>query len=174
MGGQSTRMGSDKAFVKWQGETLLERAIAHMESVTSDLYLSVNEAQYGQLKTHYNCLKDTYPDKGPMGGILNALETLESNLLVMAVDMPLIDKKALEALVTCGLSSAKTCTYVDVNNFWQTLPSFWQLTDTAKLKSYFDKDQLALTHFLKTHGHGIKSDGTSTNFLNINNPSHLN
>jgi len=170
MGGQSLRMGSDKAFVEYRNQTLLTHCLSQLKGITSEVFLSVNAYQFEILHGHYNCIQDCYPDKGPMGGILSALETLNEDLIVLAVDMPEVNHAMLSRLV---LKGSKVKTYQNQENQREPLPSFWPKTITKTLSSYFAKDQLSLNSFLKIHGEVVISDTDSGSFKNLNSPSDL-
>lgn len=170
MGGQSLRMGSDKAFVEYRNQTLLKHCLAQLEGLTSEVFLSVNAYQFESLHEQFNCIQDHYPDKGPMGGILSALETLNEDLIVLAVDMPEVNHAMLSRLV---LKGSKVRTYQNQENQWEPLPSFWPKTITEILFTYFSSNQLSLNGFLKTHGEVVISDTASGSFKNLNSPSDL-
>jgi molybdopterin-guanine dinucleotide biosynthesis protein MobB len=87
-GGESSRMGEDKALLRLGNETFLERISAQL-SAFGEVLLSVdNAARYPEstLKT----VEDRFARIGPMGGIYSALQAGEvSRLLVVSCDMPL-------------------------------------------------------------------------------------
>ena len=170
MGGQSIRMGTDKAFVQWQGKTLLERSIENLSGITEDIYLSVNTDQHEALNDSYNCILDKYPDKGPLSGILSALETLNDDLIVLAVDMPEVNHSMLCRLIS---NSTKVRAYQSQENQWEPLPSFWPKTITEILSSYFSSNRLSINGFLKTHGETVISNTNSNSFKNLNSPDDL-
>ncbi len=170
MGGPSSRMGSDKAFVAYRDQTLLNHCLHHLEAITSEIYLSVNADQFEMLHGQYNCIQDRYPDKGPMGGILSALEALDDDLIVLAVDMPEVSYSMLHRLVS---NSSKVKAYQQEGNLWEPLPSFWPKTITSTLSSYFLKNQLSLNGFLSNYGHAVISETDPDSFKNLNSPSDL-
>lgn len=170
MGGQSSRMGKDKAFVEYKDQTLLDHALRLLEGITTEVYLSVNAEQFEALQGPYKCIQDKYINKGPMGGILSALEVLNQDLIVLAVDMPQVNHTMLSPLVYKG---TKVRTYQNQENQWEPLPSFWPKTITKTLSSYFAKDQLSLNGFLKIHGEVVISNVNSDSFKNLNSPSDL-
>lgn len=88
MGGESKRMGRDKAFVKWKGKTFLEHLYQELSFYNKNIVLSVNNDQYLKLKNSYTCILDEEPKKGPLGGIYSVLNQLESDVIFFAVDMP--------------------------------------------------------------------------------------
>lgn len=104
-GGKSTRMGRDKAFVPWEGGTLLERAMEVAGQVTPNVQIVGARAKFERCGA---VVEDIYPERGPLGGIHAALRatTTEFNL-VLAVDLPYVTSGLLEYLVEqAGNSSA--------------------------------------------------------------------
>lgn len=108
-GGQSRRMGMDKAFLDWHGLPLLARQIETVLALHPDeLFISGRVGvDYGRYD--YPILHDSFPDSGPVGGIERALQvTRNPLLLVLAVDMPCMSAKELAQLETkctaqCGV-----------------------------------------------------------------------
>jgi len=88
-GGESSRMGRDKAFLEIGGQTLLARQIRVVREAGADeVFISgrVN-AEYAA----YGCrvLLDQFPGAGPLAGIERALAAAAAPLLlVLAVDVP--------------------------------------------------------------------------------------
>lgn len=100
-GGQSRRMGTDKAWLKHDGKTLLERQIALVQSLGAfEVFVS------GRPDTDYSrfglpVLRDRMGDSGPLGGIERALESAaQPLLLVLAVDMAEMTMAILRELAT--------------------------------------------------------------------------
>lgn len=170
MGGRSTRMGNDKAFVKWDSKTLLEHAISNLEALTSDIYLSVNTDQFEVLKDQYQCIEDLYPDKGPMGGILSALETLQENLIVVAVDMPDSSPFMLKKLIQ---GSSRVLAFRNTDQKWEPLPSYWPFSLTPQLKDHMTNNDLSLNSFLNIQGKAVVSELHSSAFRNLNSPTDI-
>src|SRR3974377_2140775 len=96
-GGKSSRMGRDKAFLVFRGQTLLERALQSLRAVTSKVYVVGAREKFCSFGP---VVEDVYPDRGPLAGIHAALSTSDTELnLVLAVDMPLIEPALLVFLV---------------------------------------------------------------------------
>jgi molybdopterin-guanine dinucleotide biosynthesis protein A len=97
VGGKSSRMGSDKAFLRFGDETLLARALNVACAVAAEVRI-VGDA--GKFASFGPVVEDVYRDRGPLGGIHAALtnSTTELNLM-LAVDLPLVGLKFLEYLL---------------------------------------------------------------------------
>jgi molybdopterin-guanine dinucleotide biosynthesis protein A len=100
-GGKSSRMGTDKAFLEFGGQTLLDRAHAVMGMVCSSAAIvgdPAKFAKYGAPK-YGPVVADIFPGCGPLAGIHAALthSTAELNLM-LAVDMPFVSTELLAFL----------------------------------------------------------------------------
>ncbi|MGH7686528.1 MAG: molybdenum cofactor guanylyltransferase [Candidatus Dormibacteria bacterium] len=98
-GGLSTRMGADKASLVLEGSSLLDRAVDRLLDVADPVII----ASGATLLTRANCLtvRDGQPGRGPLGGIVAALDASPQPLLgVVAVDMPDFDTALLQRLAT--------------------------------------------------------------------------
>jgi len=95
-GGQSTRMGVDKAFVQLEGCTLLAHALALAKNVTSDVRIVGSPQKFAAFG---EVVEDEFPQHGPLAGIHAALRASSSELnLMLAVDMPFVEVLFLEYL----------------------------------------------------------------------------
>jgi molybdopterin-guanine dinucleotide biosynthesis protein A len=96
-GGKSSRMGIDKAFLRLEGETLLERALKTAASVAGEV-LIVGDAK--KFAGFGRVVEDVYRDRGPLGGIHAALSSSSTELnLMLAVDSPFVGTKFLDYLI---------------------------------------------------------------------------
>jgi molybdopterin-guanine dinucleotide biosynthesis protein A len=97
-GGKSTRMGRDKAFVEYDGRTLLARALSLVRSVTPDVRIVGSQEKFARFAP---VVEDIFRDCGPLGGIHSALRSSPAELnLVLAVDMPFISAEFLLYLIS--------------------------------------------------------------------------
>src|SRR5262249_12462932 len=69
-GGKSTRMGADKAFVVFDGLTLLDRMLDLARSATTDVHIVGDPAKFRDFAP---VVEDVYRECGPLGGIHAAL-----------------------------------------------------------------------------------------------------
>jgi len=108
-GGQSSRMGRDKAFLEYRGRPLLAHQLATVEALQpAEIFISGRpSADYGAFG--YPVLHDAFPNCGPLAGIERALAISHSPLLlVLAVDMPSMRAAFLKQMLsrctnTCGV-----------------------------------------------------------------------
>lgn len=122
-GGKSTRMGQDKALLEIAGVTQLERCQQLLrEAGCQQVYVSRNSA---------DCIADALPERGPLGGLLSVLHTLEQasqRLLIVPIDMPLLTADAL-----CYLLEQPQAAY------YRTAPLPCKLTHSEELQGYLTR-----------------------------------
>ncbi|MDO6686029.1 MULTISPECIES: molybdenum cofactor guanylyltransferase [unclassified Agarivorans] len=94
-GGQSRRMGTDKALLDWQGKTLLAAKVAQLSAVLqSSVFVSGSYSGF-------ECIADEAKSLGPLAGIKSTVKTLECEACVfIPVDMPLLSDGVIEHLLS--------------------------------------------------------------------------
>jgi molybdopterin-guanine dinucleotide biosynthesis protein A len=97
-GGQSRRMGKDKAFLTIGGRTFLERIAAELDAVTESVTL-VGTNSAGS-KPGAKTAPDIYPNWGALGGVHAALAACDSDwALVVACDFPFVTRQLFKHLI---------------------------------------------------------------------------
>lgn len=88
-GGRSSRMGTDKALLRWEGQTLVQRQLSLLRTLgPTQVFISGKPAVNYEVADAPVVL-DAVPEQGPLGGIEAVLSaTAASHVLVLAVDMP--------------------------------------------------------------------------------------
>lgn len=90
-GGQSQRMGRDKASLPVGEKTLLEQLVEQLAGHFQEIIISVSRGQHYELKNGRQ-VEDRYEGVGPLAGILTGLMASSSDLsLVIPCDQPEID-----------------------------------------------------------------------------------
>lgn len=100
-GGQSARMGEDKAALKVDGQTLLARSVRLLAPLTTAVQVAIRPGQACDgLRGEFAVLLDADAVPGPAGGLVAAWQhDPDAAWLVLACDMPAVDRAALEELV---------------------------------------------------------------------------
>jgi molybdopterin-guanine dinucleotide biosynthesis protein A len=97
-GGESSRMGSNKALLELGGVPLIVRTARLVESVGIKRTIVGSPEIYARLRLH--AIRDDWPGAGPLGGIATALRASESSWnLIVACDLPYLTKAWLEHLI---------------------------------------------------------------------------
>lgn len=107
-GGQSVRMGSDKALLGIDGETLLDKARNYLsECQVSDILVSGHKA--------LGDIPDLVEQGGPVAGILASLQHLDnksvSGLIFVPLDMPMLRADIVNQLLIQGQMHDQVCCY---------------------------------------------------------------
>jgi molybdenum cofactor guanylyltransferase len=128
-------MGTDKVFLDFSGETLLDRALAVVGTVCSsvtiigdpDKFAKYAVAKYGATK-YGPVVADIFPGCGPLAGIHAALEysTTELNLM-LAVDMPFVSTELLAFLFAMAEEDDAIITVPRVGKGLQPLCAVYRL-----------------------------------------------
>ena len=71
-GGQSRRMGKDKALIPFQGQPLISRVIQRVLPVASEILITTNKPQDFDFLP-YTLITDIIPGRGALGGVYTAL-----------------------------------------------------------------------------------------------------
>lgn len=109
-GGKSSRMGTDKAFLKFAGETFLERAVRALSPVCGEqIKIVINEKQKAKFEKSFPAFAfvfDVFSQRGALGGIHAALENCESDFaIILACDLPFVTENAIRVLAEIALNS---------------------------------------------------------------------
>jgi molybdopterin-guanine dinucleotide biosynthesis protein A len=99
-GGQSRRMGRDKAALLIQGEPLLRRTARLLRTITPDVAI-IGPTERAALAPDVPVIPDRWPNQGPLGGIATALQALAGEVvLVVGCDMPFLNPALLSAMIS--------------------------------------------------------------------------
>jgi molybdopterin-guanine dinucleotide biosynthesis protein A len=176
-GGKSTRMGSDKAFVMLDGQTLLERTLERLRAVTAEVRIvgSVEKfAAFGPV------VEDIFRECGPLGGIHAGLRSSSVELnLVLAVDVPFVSTELLRYLISRARDSEAVAVVPRVGG-WQPLCAVYrrQFADVAesalrkgryKIDTLFDLAPIEAIDEQELEAAGFSGQ----QFRNLNTPGEL-
>jgi molybdopterin-guanine dinucleotide biosynthesis protein A len=118
-GGQSSRMGRDKALVQLHGSPLVELAVRTMHE--ADLPVSIAGGRAALAA--YAPMIDDEIGLGPLSGIVKALEATAARWAVfMPIDLPLLPPSLLRLLLDQARIRESLATLAAVNGFVQTFP----------------------------------------------------
>jgi molybdenum cofactor guanylyltransferase len=100
-GGESRRMGRDKALLTRDGSTQLRRTVDLLERHVDRTFVSTRPDQAEEPeRSRFRQIVDRYSGIGPVAGILAALEQQpDVSWLVLACDLPNVDDATIEFLL---------------------------------------------------------------------------
>jgi molybdopterin-guanine dinucleotide biosynthesis protein A len=103
-GGQSRRLGRDKAVEPLQGQPLIQRVVNRVRQVSRETVIVVADQDRGDalpLDKEVRIALDIYPGKGSLGGIFSGLSAAQEEWgVVVACDMPFLNLDLLRYLVS--------------------------------------------------------------------------
>jgi len=143
-GGESKRMGSDKAGVMLAGKSLLGHVLAQLEPLFSDMLISVREQRPD---IAYPQIIDGIQDRGPMVGIKAALEAAKTDwVFVIACDMPFISTGLIRHLA--GLRSQHDAVIPFAFDRPQPLFGFYRKTCLPLMEARMKQGQRSMIRLL--------------------------
>jgi molybdopterin-guanine dinucleotide biosynthesis protein A len=96
-GGESRRMGEDKALRPFLGRPLIQRVLDRVSPLADELLVTTNTPEkYTFLKLAL--IPDILPGRGALGGLYTALQAAQHELVaIVACDMPFVNPELLAA-----------------------------------------------------------------------------
>jgi molybdopterin-guanine dinucleotide biosynthesis protein A len=178
-GGRSSRMGTDKAFVDYDGRTLLARALDLARSVTPDVRIVGSPEKFAPFAP---VVEDIFRDCGPLGGIHAGLRSSLTELnLMLAVDTPFVSWAFLQYLISQARGAPEAAAVVPHDDGgWQPLCAiyrreFGDATENAlragqnRIDSLFDAARTRIIERDELEGAGF----SRAIFRNLNTPEEL-
>jgi len=174
-GGKSSRMGADKAFLGFGGETLLRRALGVLKTACSSVTIVGDPAKFASAGP---VIADVFPSCGPLGGIHAALAASQSELnAVLAVDMPFVSAELVSFLLGAAENSGAIVTVPRTGAGFQPLCAVYRREFAAtaeqalragnyKIDATFTSVRLRIVEEPELAAAGF----SGKNFLNINTP----
>ncbi len=170
-GGESRRMGHDKALISIHGKPAFYHAAELLKNFCETVFVScrVNQNLMSNLVEQPTWLKEVfdhqeYADKGPLTGLLSCLvqlgidqnETLAAEipfdgLLVMGCDYRNITEETLGRLVAVGQTQNRICCYQNhITGFIEPLVAYYPAEILQQIPE-FAKENSSLRQFVEAH-----------------------
>lgn len=177
-GGKSTRMGTNKAFIPFRDRPMIEHVIERVTDLGDELYIITNDHdpyRYLGLPS----FGDIYLGHGPLGGLHSALYHASwDRLLVVACDMPWLNRDLLKYLITFGGSADGIVPRW--GRFPEPLHALYGKTCLAPIEACLDAGDLKIVsfyskvkiRFLEREEIG-RFDPLGRSFANVNTPEDL-
>ena len=144
-GGDSSRMGTDKANVTLGDKTLLQTVTATMQQLFPQVIVSVRQPRAG-IDLPQVC--DEQPDGGPLAGLVASLRQITTPwAFIVACDMPFVVPEVVELLA--GYRSQHQAVVPVVHGHPQPLAAFYAASCLAPLRASLAAQQNSLRGVLK-------------------------
>jgi molybdopterin-guanine dinucleotide biosynthesis protein A len=145
-GGESKRMGRDKAALPFNGETLLQSVIDSVQPLFAQTLVSVRELRSDVVLPQ---ICDTQADGGPLVGLISAMEAVTTPwTFVVACDMPFVAPALIAHLAS--LRDGHQAVVPQVNEHAQPLAAFYARSALPLLRSSLASGNKSLIGALKS------------------------
>jgi molybdopterin-guanine dinucleotide biosynthesis protein A len=153
-GGQSSRMGEDKALVQFAGQPLIARALGILREV--GLEPSIAGAR-SDLASFAPVVEDFAPQAGPLAGICSALATTTaSRAIFISVDLPLIPSSLIGYLLHHATVTGAIIVVPSINGFTQTFPAVIHRSALPILKAQLESSNRGCFSAFQVAAAGLK------------------
>ena len=177
-GGKSSRMGTDKSFVLFQGRPMIEVVRERVEGLGDELILIANkQAAYAHLGLPM--YGDIFPETGPLGGIYTAIHhAAHPHVLVVACDMPWLNRPLLEYMI--DLRETADVVVPRWDKYPEPLHALYSKACLEPIREKLEAGQLKITAFFgRVTLHFVDRaeiepfDPQGRSFVNLNTPDEL-
>jgi molybdopterin-guanine dinucleotide biosynthesis protein A len=97
-GGQSSRMGEDKALKTFLGRPLIQRVVDRLAPIADEVIVTTNRPDDYRF-LNLRLFADLKPDRGALGGLYTAIASATHPIVaVVACDMPFASPRLIEAM----------------------------------------------------------------------------
>jgi len=177
-GGQSRRMGSDKALLCWQGIPMLQRVCHAALECCDRVYVLTPWPERYQHVIPQRCtvLLETYPDKGPLIALLAGFRQLQTTwVLLLACDLPLLRTDILREWLTLLPNTQALALVPHQSDQWEPLCGFYHHHSCSSLQSFIQQGGQSFQHWLSDlPAQKIALDTQSqAMLLNCNSPNDI-
>lgn len=140
-GGKSTRMGTDKGLLNLHGKPQREYLTDLLEEVCEEVLVSCRPDQAEDIAAFATPLPDRISDFGPLGALMSAfMHNANAAYVVVACDMPGLDREALEHLVRNRNTSKIATAFVkSEESFPEPLCAIWEPKSYGELLAFLSQ-----------------------------------
>ncbi|MES2559625.1 MAG: NTP transferase domain-containing protein [Bacteroidota bacterium] len=153
-GGQSVRMGRDKAFIQYHTKEQYAHVADMMKPFCNGVFISCNNQQQSDIDEQYQTILDnaTFENTGPMTGVLSAFEQLpQAPLLVTGCDYPYFTEADMKTLIDARANGFDVvCYHNPESGFDEPLLAIYEKQCAPLLLDFYQKGNTSLQQFLKT------------------------
>ncbi|MPQ47892.1 NTP transferase domain-containing protein [Marinifilum sp. N1E240] len=132
-GGKSSRMGTEKGLVAWNGKPLIEYSLECIRGICDQIVISSNKNCYNYL--NLPVINDEIKECGPIGGIYSCMKKIKADLyLVISCDVPNVPTQLFTDMIG-DIEDADLICPIDDSNRKQPLISVYSANCLSILTS---------------------------------------
>ncbi len=175
-GGRSSRMGHDKALLPVAGKRLIEHVLGQVEGLSDDLFVTTNHPK-PLVDLELRLVPDDVPGQGALHGLMTALRNARhDNVLVLACDMPFLERGLIEYLLSLAGQADVIIPLVD-EEFEPMLAIYRASVCLPAIeRALADGGRRMISFFNDVNVHAVETeivdrlDSARRSFFNINTP----
>ncbi|AFH50508.1 Molybdopterin-guanine dinucleotide biosynthesis protein A [Ignavibacterium album JCM 16511] len=149
-GGKSSRMGTNKSFLKIGNQTIIERIVDLMKSIFSEVIIITNSPEEYRF-LNLPLFEDIYKWRGPLAGIHSALvHSTTDKIFVLSCDVPLMSREMIEYIA--NHKSEKPIVFCEAAGYHQPLVGVYAkviMKEVEKFIASLEINDKSFHHFLK-------------------------
>jgi molybdopterin-guanine dinucleotide biosynthesis protein A/nucleoside-triphosphatase THEP1 len=153
-GGQSERMGRDKAFITYHKKPQYAHVADMLQPFCDEVYISCNAQQKEEISQYYKCIEDnaTFNNAGPLTGILSACKLLpQQSLMVIGCDYPNLTYAEIRALLDAREPDTDVVCFKNTDtNFEEPLLAIYEKQCAPLLLKFYQNGEQSLRYFIKS------------------------
>jgi len=141
-GGESTRMGKNKAFIEINGKRIIDRTVSLFREIFDDVLLVTNmPLDYIELKVRI--VTDLVPGKGSLGGIYTGLFfSYSPKAFFVGCDMPFLDRRVIHYFLNLGQTA--DIVVQKTKDYWQPLHAVYPRTLLKPIERLLQQGELKI------------------------------
>lgn len=168
-GGQSRRLGTDKAFLSVDGQPLVARTLESLAPLSDDRLIVTNTPEaFEGLNLLARLIRDERPGVGSLMGIYSGLKAAcYANALVVACDMPFLSLPLLRFMIP--LAAGYDVVIPRIGGLAEPLHAIYSRTCLAPMARLLDKGQRKIIAFF----HEVRVRYVEEAEIDLLDPHHL-
>lgn len=147
-GGESRRMGRDKATLEWRGRALWEWQIDKLRALQPEKIFVSARTDPAWRPADVELIVDATPSRGPLSGLVATLATIETDhLLALAIDLPFMTAEHLRFL--CSLVTPRSGVVPTIDGKAEPLAAIYPREVKALFLAALEGDNFSLQPIVK-------------------------
>jgi len=180
-GGESQRMGANKALLPFLGMPLIERVVVRVRHLADEVLVTTNQPA-GFEYLHLPLIPDKFPGQGALVGLHTALQAAsQPYVAVIACDMPFVNPQLIAYQVECLVNESVDLVIPLTEQGYEPfhavyrretcLPAVSSALKTGKKRMISWFDQVRVREI--SQAELLRYDPLSRAFLNVNTPEEF-
>jgi molybdopterin-guanine dinucleotide biosynthesis protein A len=141
-GGESTRMGRNKAFIEIEGERIINRIVSLFKEIF-DHTLLITNSPLDYLDLNVRLITDIIPGKGSLGGIYTGLFFSPTpRAFFVGCDMPFLNKKVINYFLS--LADTADIVVYHSGDYWEPLHAVYSRNFIKPIERLMERGELRI------------------------------